>query len=93
MPDKQLPPIYCLRCKKKTNNSGTPGATKSKNGRVIIHTKCSVCGANKSKIATKADLNGGFLPAALLPLLIGPAAAGLSAATGFGVNKLLKKLF
>lgn len=54
---------HCLRCRGKTPNTGE-GITKTKNGRMRRHSKCSGCGAGKSAFlpggrGLSAGLSGG----------------------------------
>ena len=39
---------YCLKCKKHTENID-PKASASSNGRLIILSKCAICGSKKSR--------------------------------------------
>lgn len=50
MPPKKslsgLPPIYCVKCRKKTGNVN-PHMAETKNGRKMVKCECSVCGTRK----------------------------------------------
>ena len=39
---------YCLKCKKNTE-SKNPKVVRTKNGRIMLLSKCSVCNSKKSK--------------------------------------------
>ena len=39
---------YCLKCKKNTE-SKNPKVVKTKNGRIMLLSKCAVCDSKKSK--------------------------------------------
>ena len=41
---------YCLKCRKKTE-SKTPNVFKTKNGRIMILSKCSTCNNKKIEIS------------------------------------------
>ncbi len=41
--------IYCVKCKAKTANSGTPKNKTTKNGRSMVQCKCAKCGTVKSQ--------------------------------------------
>ena len=47
---------YCLKCRKNTE-SKSPKAAKTKNGRIIILSKCAVCDSKKSKYIKKQEAN------------------------------------
>ena len=40
--------LYCLKCRKNTE-SKNPKVVKTKNGRIMLLTKCAVCDSKKSK--------------------------------------------
>ena len=40
---------YCLKCKKNTENID-PEVSRTSNGRVMILSKCAVCGSKKTQI-------------------------------------------
>ena len=46
---------YCLKCKKDNSNNG-PKMVKTKNNRLLMQSKCSVCGTKKSKFVKKQDI-------------------------------------
>ena len=48
---------YCLKCKKDTYNID-PNMFKIKNNRLIMQSKCSVCGTKKSRFVKKQDVKG-----------------------------------
>lgn len=52
--------MYCVKCKKKTSNAGTPAKVKTKNNRVMMKTKCGVCGTVKCQFIK--DGGALFLP-------------------------------
>ena len=43
---------YCLKCKKDTSNID-PKMFKTKNNRLLMQSKCSVCGTKKSRFVKK----------------------------------------
>ena len=43
---------YCLKCKKDTANID-PKMVKTKNDRLLMQSKCSVCGTKKSRFVKK----------------------------------------
>ena len=45
---------YCLKCKKDTSNID-PKMVKTKNNRLLMQSKCSVCGTKKSKFIKEQD--------------------------------------
>ena len=48
---------YCLKCKKDTANID-PKMVKTKNNRLHMQSKCSVCGTKKSRFVKKQDAKG-----------------------------------
>ena len=40
---------YCVTCKKDTANID-PKMVKTKNGRLLMHSKCTVCGTKKLRL-------------------------------------------
>ena len=48
---------YCLKCKKDTANID-PKMVKTKNNRLLMQSKCSVCGTKKSRLVKKQDAKG-----------------------------------
>ena len=48
---------YCLKCKKSTGNTGSK-IFKTKNNRLRMKSKCSVCGTKKSRFVKKQDAKG-----------------------------------
>ena len=48
---------YCLKCKKHTKNMGPQGSSAS-NGKLMILSKCAICGGRKSKFIKKQDAKG-----------------------------------
>ena len=65
---------YCLKCRKKTQ-SKNPEIVKTKNRRVMVLSKCSVCNATKSKFLKKQETKGLLsslgvrIPLSQIPLL------------------------
>ena len=45
---------YCLKCKKDTANID-PKMVKTKNNRLLMQSKCSVCGTKKSRFVKEQD--------------------------------------
>ena len=48
---------YCLKCKTNTDNID-PKMFKTKNNRLLMQSKCSVCGTKKSRFVKKQDAKG-----------------------------------
>ena len=48
---------YCLKCKKDTANID-PKMVKTKNNRVLMQSKCSVCGTKRSRFVKEQDAKG-----------------------------------
>ena len=48
---------YCLKCKKDTANID-PKMVKTKNNRLLMESKCSVCGTKKSRFVKEQDAKG-----------------------------------
>ena len=48
---------YCLKCKKDTSNID-PKMVKTKNNRLLMQSKCSVCGTKKSRFVKEQDAKG-----------------------------------
>ena len=48
---------YCLNCKTNTSNID-PKMVKTKNNRLLMQSKCSVCGTKKSRFVKEQDAKG-----------------------------------
>ena len=48
---------YCLKCKTNTNNID-PKMVRTKNNRLLMQSKCSVCGIKKSRFVKEQDAKG-----------------------------------
>ena len=48
---------YCLKCKKNTENIN-PKVSASSNGRVLILSKCAICGSKKSRFIKEQEAKG-----------------------------------
>ena len=48
---------YCLKCKKYTKNIN-PQVSSTSNGKLMIISKCAICGSRKSKFIQKKDAKG-----------------------------------
>ena len=48
---------YCLKCKTNTSNIG-PKMVETKNNRLLMQSKCSVCGTKKSRFVKEQDAKG-----------------------------------
>ena len=48
---------YCLKCRKDTENID-PKMVKTKNNRLLMQSKCSVCGTKKSRFVKEQDAKG-----------------------------------
>ena len=66
---------YYLKCKTNTSNIG-PKMVETKNDRLLMQSKCSVCGTKKSRFVKKQDVKGLLsnlgikAPLSKIPLLI-----------------------
>ena len=48
---------YCLKCKKYTKNIN-PHISSTSNGKMMILSKCAICGSKKSKFIKKQNTKG-----------------------------------
>ena len=48
---------YCLKCKKYTKNIN-PQVSSTSNGKMMILSKCVICGCKKSKFINKQEARG-----------------------------------
>ena len=48
---------YCVKCKKDTENVD-PKMVKTKNNRLVMQSKCSVCGITKSRFVKEQETKG-----------------------------------
>ena len=48
---------YCLKCRKNTE-SRNPKVVRTKNGRIMLLSKCSVCDSKKSKFLKEPEARG-----------------------------------
>ena len=48
---------YCMKCRKDTNNFD-PKMIKTKNGRLLMQSKCTVCGIKKSRLVKEQEAKG-----------------------------------
>ena len=48
---------YCLNCRKNTE-SKNPEVAKTKNGRIMLLSKCAVCDSKKSKFIKEQEASG-----------------------------------
>ena len=48
---------YCLKCRKYTKNIN-PQVSGTSNGKLMILSKCTICGSRKSKFIKKQDAKG-----------------------------------
>ena len=48
---------YCLKCQKYTKNIN-PQVSSNSNGKLMILSKCAICGSRKSKFIKKQDGKG-----------------------------------
>ena len=46
---------YCLKCTKNTQNKN-PEVVKTKNGRIMLLSECSVCNSKKSKFLKEKEV-------------------------------------
>ena len=49
--------LYCLMCKKYTKNIN-PQVSSTSNGKLMILSKCAICGSKKSKFIKKQEASG-----------------------------------
>ena len=49
--------LYCLKCKKYTKNIN-PQVSSTSNGKLMILSKCAICGSKKSKFIKKQEAKG-----------------------------------
>ena len=49
--------LYCLKCKKYTKNIN-PQISSTSNGKVIILSKCAICGSKKSRFIKNQEAKG-----------------------------------
>ena len=47
---------YCVRCRHKTTNTGTPRLEHLKGGRVLLRFNCGECGKRKTTFTSKRKL-------------------------------------
>ena len=50
-------PPYCLKCRKYTESKDKK-VSRTKNGRIIILSKCTVCDSKKSKFIKEQEASG-----------------------------------
>ena len=48
---------YCVKCRKDTENVD-PKVVRTKNNRLVMQSKCSVCGIKKSRFVTEQEAKG-----------------------------------
>ena len=48
---------YCLKCEKNTENVD-PEVSSTSNGRVMVLSKCAICGSKKSRFIKDQDAKG-----------------------------------
>ena len=48
---------YCLKCKKHTKYIN-PQVSSTSNGKIMILSKCAICGGKKSRFITKQEAKG-----------------------------------
>ena len=65
---------YCLKCKKHTKNIN-PQVSSTSNGKLMILSKCTICGSKKSKFINKQEASellsklGIKTPSSKIPIL------------------------
>ena len=59
---------FCLKCNKYTKNIN-PHVSSTSNGKLIILSKCAICGSTKSKFIKKLEPKGIKTPLSKIPLL------------------------
>ena len=50
--------LYCFRCSSKNTRSQNPKTVKTKNGRVILLSKCAVCDSKESRFIKEQETSG-----------------------------------
>ena len=48
---------YCIKCNKDTENID-PKIVRTKNNRLVIQSKCSICGIKKSRLVKEQEAKG-----------------------------------
>ena len=48
---------YCIKCRKNTKTLDS-NKKKTKNGRIIVQSKCAVCGIKKPRFVKEQEANG-----------------------------------
>ena len=48
---------YCVKCKKDTENID-PKIVRTKNNRLVMQSKCSICGIKKSRFVKEKEVKG-----------------------------------
>ena len=48
---------YCFKCRKNTENTN-PRVARTKNGRIMLLSKCAVCDSKKSKFIKQKEARG-----------------------------------
>ena len=49
---------YCLNCKKKNTKNIASKILEAKNGRLMLSSKCAICGSKKSKFMKNQEAKG-----------------------------------
>ena len=49
--------LYCLKCRKNTE-SKNPKVVKTKNGRIMLLSKCALCDSQKAKFIKEEEASG-----------------------------------
>ena len=50
--------LYCLKCRKKNTESKNPKAVRTKNGQIMLLSKCEVCDRKRSKFIKDQKASG-----------------------------------
>ena len=50
--------VYCLKCRKKNTESKNPKVVRTKNGRIMLLSKCEVCDSKRSKFIKDQEASG-----------------------------------
>ena len=67
---------YCLKCKKRNTGNINQRVSKTKNGKIMILSKCAICGSNKSKFIKEQEAKGLLgnlgirIPLSKIPILV-----------------------
>ena len=61
--------VYCLKCRKKNTESKNPKVVRTKNGRIMLLSKCEVCDSKRSKFIKDQEASGLLCSLGIMKLL------------------------